>query len=39
MKKRESGIAFASDRIWPFPPRGFAYELLVRTNLFQPRFT
>jgi hypothetical protein len=29
MKKHESGIAYASDRIWPFPPRGFAYELLV----------
>jgi hypothetical protein len=39
VKKRESGIAYASGRIWPFPLAAFAYKLLVRTNLSQSRFT
>jgi hypothetical protein len=38
-KKRESGIAYAFGRIRPFPPRHFAYKLLVRTEPSQPRFT
>jgi hypothetical protein len=39
VKKRESGIAYASGRIRPFPLAAFAYKLLVRTNLSQPGFT
>jgi hypothetical protein len=39
MKKRESGIAYASSRIRPFPLAAFSYKLLVRTNFSQPGFT
>jgi hypothetical protein len=35
VKKRESGIAYASGRIRPFPLATFAYKLLMRRNLSQ----